>query len=74
MPNQHSHTSVPEELRQDAIAKKLQALDQHFNPDYSESLIKNVIDPINNRYFKCEFIGFDKLPQRNNPQRPLIYA
>ncbi len=48
--------------------------DRYFDPDYAESLIRNVIAPIDKHYFKSKFIGFDTLPVRNNPDRPLIYV
>lgn len=47
---------------------------KYFDPNYAKSLVKNVISPINARYFKCRFVGFETLPGRNNPNRPLIYV
>ncbi len=44
-----------------------------FDQRYAESLVRNLIVPINQRYFKCQLIGFDRPPQRNNEERPLIY-
>lgn len=49
-------------------------LNLYFDPDYSKSLVRNVLQPINKRYFKCRFVGFDNLPPRNNPERPLVYV
>jgi 1-acyl-sn-glycerol-3-phosphate acyltransferase len=49
-------------------------LNRYFDPNYSQSLVENVIRPINQRYFKCKFVGFEQLPRRNNPDRPLIYV
>lgn len=45
-------------------------LDQAF----TISLAKNVLDNLDRCYFRSEFIGFDKFPERNNPERPLIFA
>ena len=47
--------------------------DQYFDPQYAKSLVRNVVDPINRRYFKCNFVGFEELPKRNQPHHPLIY-
>lgn len=47
-----------------------QFLDLRFTHD----LVKNVLEPIDECYFRSRFIGFEPLPERNNPARPLIYA
>ena len=65
-------TSQP--LSPEEIQANQGIFDKDFDPKYSESLVKNVVAPINERYFKCQFVGFETLPARNNPQRPLIYV
>ncbi|MGI9541682.1 MAG: 1-acyl-sn-glycerol-3-phosphate acyltransferase [Cyclobacteriaceae bacterium] len=67
--NAKNRAYTPEEIEANKTIYK-----KHFDQNYSISLIKNVVDPINKRYFKCKFIGFDELPERNNPPRPLIYV
>lgn len=42
--------------------------------EFALSLVKNVLDPIDQCYFRSEFVGFDPPPQRNNPERPLIFV
>jgi 1-acyl-sn-glycerol-3-phosphate acyltransferase len=74
MPALYSQSSTRQSNTWDDIEENQKALNQHFDPAYSKSVVKNVIGPINDRYFKCEFVGFDQLPQRNNPKRPLLYV
>lgn len=49
---------------------------EYFNIDYAQNLAKAVITPIEKYYFRARFIGFDEdhLPERNQPNRPLIFA
>lgn len=49
------------------------SVNSKFDQRYAESLVRNLIVPINQRYFKCQLIGFDDPPLRNNEERPLIY-
>jgi len=60
---------LPEEIKNNQ-----KILDQHFDPEFAKSLVKNVLDHIDHCYFRSEFIGFDDYPQRNNPDVPLIFA
>lgn len=41
---------------------------------FAVNLVKQVLDPLDQCYFRSEFIGFDPFPERNNPDRPLIFA
>lgn len=47
---------------------------EFMDRDFSINLVKNVLDPLDQCYFRSEFIGFDPFPERNNPDRPLILA
>ncbi len=47
---------------------------EHFDPEFTEDLVSHVLSLIDRFYFRSKFIGFDNLPERNNPDRPLIYA
>jgi hypothetical protein len=42
--------------------------------DFVVELIKNVLDPLDQYYFRSQFFGFENFPPRNNPERPLIFA
>ena len=41
---------------------------------FIRSLVENVLELLDEVYFRSEFIGFDDLPERPNPNRPIIYA
>lgn len=47
---------------------------EYFDPDFIRDLVEHVMAHIDRCYFRSQFIGFDKLPKRNNPHHPLIYA
>ncbi|WP_052432193.1 lysophospholipid acyltransferase family protein [Flammeovirga pacifica] len=61
--------NAPKEIKENA-----HILDDHFDMGYAYSISKLLIQFINDGYFRIKFIGFDELPQRNNPDAPLIYA
>jgi len=42
--------------------------------DFVVELIKRVLEPLDQYYFRSQFIGFENFPQRNDPERPLIFA
>ncbi len=42
--------------------------------DFAVELVKHVLEPLDRYYFRSRFIGFDAFPERNNPERPLIFA
>ncbi len=47
---------------------------EYYDPDYADALARHIINYIDELYFRARFIGFDELPERNNPAHPLIYA
>ncbi len=47
---------------------------EFFDPDFTISLLRSVLEVLDDGYFRSRFIGFEELPRRNNPDRPLIYA
>ncbi|MCB1194050.1 MAG: 1-acyl-sn-glycerol-3-phosphate acyltransferase [Leptospiraceae bacterium] len=47
---------------------------EHINTDYLHSLNENIISFLDTYYFRSRFIGFEEMPQRNEPSTPLIYA
>lgn len=49
-------------------------LHEYFEPDFPAALVKNVLQYIDDFYFRSQFIGFDDFPKRNQPNRPLIFA
>jgi 1-acyl-sn-glycerol-3-phosphate acyltransferase len=47
---------------------------EHLEEDFPKYLVQNILDPIDKHYFRSRFIGFDSMPERNNPDLPLIFA
>jgi 1-acyl-sn-glycerol-3-phosphate acyltransferase len=41
---------------------------------FAENLVKHVLDPLDQCYFRSEFVGFEPFPERNHSKRPLIFA
>ena len=39
-----------------------------------ETFCEYILNPIRKVWYRAEFVGFDTLPERNNPSSPLIYA
>lgn len=54
--------------------KNVRIIHEYFDIDYTKHLIKNVINLLNKYYFRSSFIGFENMPERNNPDVPLIFA
>jgi len=47
---------------------------EFFDFNYLKSIIENLCNFFDTYYFRCKFIGFETMPERNNPNRPLIFA
>jgi 1-acyl-sn-glycerol-3-phosphate acyltransferase len=47
--------------------------DRWFDPHYAYSVQRNIARELDRNYFRVRWIGFDELPERNDPERPLIY-
>ncbi|MGF1533219.1 MAG: 1-acyl-sn-glycerol-3-phosphate acyltransferase [Bernardetiaceae bacterium] len=58
-------------LRQ--IEQNKHLLTKDFDKKYALSLIANILDRLDQEYFRARMVGFDETPERNNPERPLIY-
>lgn len=65
---------ITAEIPWDAIEKNKTIFTEHFDDEFSRSLVESVLVPLDEVYFRSRFIGFDELPPRNNPEHPLIYA
>ncbi len=61
------------DLSQEAAGNK-RIIHEYFDLDYTRHLIKNVISYLHKYYFRPQFIGFENMPARNNPEVPLIFA
>jgi len=47
---------------------------EFFDFNYLKSIVVNFCDLPDQFYFRSRFIGFENMPERNNPDKPLIYA
>lgn len=57
-----------------ALASQNEAVyDEYCDEKYTKSLEINILNQLNKHYFRSRFIGFGDDPQRNNPDRPLLY-
>ncbi|GAA4013087.1 hypothetical protein GCM10022408_27500 [Hymenobacter fastidiosus] len=46
----------------------------YFDEEFVWQLDKHVLQLLDRVWFRSELVGFDDYPQRNNPDRPLIFA
>ncbi len=47
---------------------------EYFDLEFTKQIISKVIKYLSDYYFRAKFIGFENMPQRNNPEVPLIFA
>jgi hypothetical protein len=57
-----------------AIRENQKIYMEFVDREFAVNLVKNVLGPLDQCYFRSEFIGFNPLPERNHPARPLIFA
>ncbi|MFT6960802.1 MAG: 1-acyl-sn-glycerol-3-phosphate acyltransferase [Flammeovirgaceae bacterium] len=46
---------------------------EHFDQEYSKSLVNNVLVPLDKYYFRTKSVGFEEWEKRNIPNVPVIY-
>ncbi|MCA8831013.1 lysophospholipid acyltransferase family protein [Hymenobacter pini] len=46
----------------------------YFDEHFVETLDRNVLQLLDRVWFRSELVGFEEYPERNNPERPLIFA
>lgn len=68
-----SYRELSGEALEAAIEGNKHILSSHFDKEFMVSLNEEII-PLLDHYFRPELVGFDEMPDRNNPDRPLIYA
>jgi len=58
------------------IKNNMYVLNHLFDIELSKAISRDVISLLDKTYFRSEMIGFEEqeYPQRNNPERPLIFA
>lgn len=47
---------------------------RYFEPEFLRAMNENVAPIMDEVYFRSEFVGFDDFPERNDPNRPLIFV
>ncbi|KXX68919.1 hypothetical protein AVL50_17315 [Flammeovirga sp. SJP92] len=76
--NMSTSTSVSEDLIIKSAPKEIKdnahILDDYFDAGYAYSITQILLKHINEGYFRVKFVGFDNIPERNNPDHPLIFA
>ncbi|MFD1470698.1 hypothetical protein ACFQ48_20900 [Hymenobacter caeli] len=45
-----------------------------FREEFTQTLDENILQLLDRVWFRSELVGFEPFPQRNNPDRPLIFA
>lgn len=68
----HPRDMSEDELQRAALLN-LGRIEGHYDEKFSKAIASEVL-PFLKVYFRPRFIGFEKMPERSNPQRPLIYA
>ncbi len=67
-------TARKNQFSQEEIINNKQEINALFNPEYAKAIVEKTANPINKVWFRAKLIGWEEIPERNNPERPLIYA
>lgn len=63
------------ELVSESLIEKNKVIyDDFFDLGYVQSLAETVMSLLDKHYFRSKLVGFENLPERNNPDAPLIYC
>ena len=57
-----------------AITANQHIYDDYFREEFTQTLDENILQLLDRVWFRSELVGFEDFPQRNNPDRPLIFA
>ncbi len=57
-----------------AIAANQHIYYDYFREDFTRTVDDNILALLDRVWFRSELVGFEEFPQRNNPDRPLIFA
>ncbi len=58
----------------DQVQQNLHIIDEFYDEDFTRSFSNDLVRELRDYYFRPRFVGFGTFPERNNPQRPLIFA
>lgn len=70
---QHSTRGLSPEQISERVKKNYHIYHEYFDMEYVLSLEENLFDIVNDNYFRAQFVGFEDYPERNDPDRPLIF-
>lgn len=70
---QHSTHGLSEAEIAERVKNNYHIYHEYFDMEYVLSLEENLFDVVNDHYFRAQFIGFEDYPERNDPNRPLIF-
>jgi 1-acyl-sn-glycerol-3-phosphate acyltransferase len=57
-----------------AIEANQHIYDDYFQEEFTRTVDENILQLLDRVWFRSELVGFENFPQRNNPDRPLIFA
>ncbi len=69
MPPAAASTSPPPEIQANQ-----HIYDDYFREEFTQTLDDNLLQLLDRVWFRSELVGFEDFPQRNRPDRPLIFA
>src|ERR671920_2449466 len=69
MPSAASATSPPP-----YVQANQHIYDDYFEEEFTRTVDENLLQLLDRVWFRSELVGFENYPQRNNPDRPLIFA
>ena len=71
-----STASTPPALPQPppAIRANQHIYSDYFEEDFVHTLDSNILQLLDRVWFRSRLVGFENFPERNNPERPLIFA
>ncbi|GAB2947477.1 hypothetical protein GCM10027048_10530 [Hymenobacter coalescens] len=70
-----AHAAPPPQPPSDAILANQHIYSDYYDKDFVRALDENVLQLLDRVWFRSELVGFlENYPQRNNPDRPLIFC
>lgn len=66
--------ALKEDELQQAVEANKDIYDEHFDLHFVEQVNEQIFSIFEKIYFRPVYIGFERLPERNNPERPVILA
>jgi 1-acyl-sn-glycerol-3-phosphate acyltransferase len=67
-------TATSSSLPPPAIEANQHIYDDYFEEEFTRTVDENILQLLDRVWFRSELVGFENFPQRNNPDRPLIFA